>query len=159
MTSLDILEAFVIESNRIEGIHRTTTRHIDAHIAFLEGPVTIRALVDLVAELQPDACFRDAVGIPGVRVGSHIAPPSGPDIDTQLRRILALREPWAQHVAYEALHPFTDGNGRSGRAIWLHRHIHEPKLDPYAVSRGFLHSWYYHTLANSRLPALASQEA
>ena len=40
-------------------------------------------------------------------------------------------------------HPFTDGNGRSGRALWLWQmNNHAPF--------GFLHTFYYQTLENSR---------
>lgn len=48
------------------------------------------------------------------------------------------------HVVYETLHPFTDGNGRSGRAVWLRQMgwiVRAPL--------GFLHHFYYQTLQNS----------
>jgi hypothetical protein len=84
-------------------------------------------------------------------VGNHIAPPSGPKIveefDLLLKRMAddALT-PWAAHVAYETLHPYTDGNGRSGRAVWLWHMQSRGELDR-ALALGFLHTFYYQTLA------------
>lgn len=147
----DEIADFVAESNRIEGIHATTRKHVKAHFDFLDRPLSVASISELLHHLQPDAILRNQPHIPGVQVGKHIAPPSGPDIETRLRDILAMRNPWEQHCAYEILHPFTDGNGRSGRAIWLRRHYLEHDLDAYAIRRGFLHSWYYQTLSQQRL--------
>ena len=50
---------------------------------------------------------------------------------------------WTAHCEYEALHPFTDGNGRSGRAIWLWL-MHDASL-------GFLHRFITKRLENIAL--------
>lgn len=141
---------FVRESNRIEGIEETTSAHYSVHYEFLRKPdITIDSLIRFVSIVQPDARLRDNPSVPGVRVGRHIAPPSSPEIRTDLESILTIENVWEQHCRYLTLHPFTDGNGRSARAIWLHRHFHDYALDQYAIERGFLHSFYYQTLSNA----------
>lgn len=142
--------AFMRESNRIEGILRDPTPE---EIAATEEFVALRKigvddLVRLVGVYQPNAVLRDKSGR-NVRVGKHIPPPGGPFVRSWLELILLdandrVKTPHQVHIDYETLHPFTDGNGRSGRAVWLWM-MREAPLN-------FLHHFYYQTLqaSNSR---------
>lgn len=141
------LEDFVRESNRIEGILRDPTEEeIKAHHEFLATPhPNIAAVRRLVAVLQPNAALRDRVGM-DVRVGNHIPPRGGPEIASRLGNLLIHMEKhgaYKTHIAYEDLHPFMDGNGRSGRALWLW-------LMGGDAPWGFLHKFYYQTLDATR---------
>ena len=117
---------------------------MDAHLAFLALPkVSIQGLQELVSALEPGAVLRDRPGL-NVRVGSHFPPPGGPEIRAALERLLAANlGAWERHVEYETLHPFTDGNGRSGRALWLYDMGDRVPL-------GFLHTFYYQSLSGNR---------
>lgn len=149
MTDRRALRAFVAESNRIERIPIVRAREVEAHEAFLAEPPTVETLKRLVKILQPDAVLRRHAGL-NVRVGPHVAPPGGPAIEEQLRALLAViragaRDPCLTHTEYETLHPFTDGNGRSGRALWLYQMGGTER-----IPLGFLHHWYYQTLERIR---------
>jgi hypothetical protein len=152
----DQLAAFVRESNRIEGNHRAPTdAEIKAHRTFIARKrVKVEHVTELVAVCQPNAVLRATTDIHGVRVGNHVAPPSGPKIVAELEDLLAsiackAARPWHAHVCYETLHPYTDGNGRSGRAVWLW-HMTLLGQQRQALAIGFLHNFYYQTLAASR---------
>lgn len=139
---------FIRESNRIEGINRKPTeREIEAHKVFLRLPViNTESLCDFVAAVQPKAVLRDTQGL-DVRVGNHLPPLGGLLIVSALESLLdAINDgeinAYEAHQRYESLHPFTDGNGRSGRVLWLWMME--------AAPLGFLHSWYYQSLSGYR---------
>jgi hypothetical protein len=147
------LAAFVAESNRIEGIVRAPTgAEVRAHkMLIARKRVRVEHISALVSVCQPNAVLRATTDVPGVRVGNHIAPPSGPKIveglDDLLRGIAKNAvTPWGAHVEYETLHPYTDGNGRSGRAVWLWQMTLLGEQQ-WALALGFLHAFYYQTLA------------
>ena len=104
--------------------------------------ITIETLNAYVRACQPNAVLRDREDL-SVRVWS-IAPRGGPDTLGPLAVLLnAVNQrvvtPFVAHVTYKNIHPFTGGNGRSGRALWLWLHEGQAPL-------GFLHRFYYEAL-------------
>jgi hypothetical protein len=146
------LTAFVKESNMIEGIYRLPTAdELSATAEFLSrADITVLALQTLVGVYAPGHTLRDRKGL-DVRVGSYIAPPGGPAIRERLGVLLdhanAGADAYLVHCDYEMLHPFTDGNGRSGRALWAWT-MSRNGGDPFALP--FLHRFYYQTLEHAR---------
>ncbi len=150
---------FVEESNRIEDMHEVLLPELEAHKLFLEQPiVTTQALERFVGVVQPGALLREHLG-QNVQVGDHVALPGGWRIAQHLLGLLSTileRTPYENHVLYEDLHPFTDGNGRSGRALWLWQTINHGTTFDAQDARGmlFLHTFYYQSLRASRLPRI-----
>lgn len=144
-----LLKKFIVESNAIEGIFdEVGAVMIRIYQNFLDYPaMTVTALSAFVRAIEPrNGRLRDKVGM-DVRVGRHIAPPGSPDIpailDSHLR-FINNTTPYKNHLYYENLHPYMDGNGRSGRALWLRQayHLNNKRMP----RRGFLHQFYYDTL-------------
>lgn len=142
--------AFLRESNAIEGIHRPPTDgEVEATLRFLALPsLSLDDVCEVQAAYAPGKPLRTRAGM-NVRIGSHLPPPGGPGVghalDALLQRLDDSDDPWREHIRFETLHPFLDGNGRSGRALWAW-HMLEVGRDPFAL--GFLHCWYYQTLEN-----------
>lgn len=134
---------FIRESNAIERIFREPLQdEIDEFIRFKSLKViTVDELVRFVSVYQPNATLRDRLGL-DVRVGSYIPPKGGPYIKENLANLLTQPlDAYHLHIAYEKLHPFTDGNGRSGRMLWAYKMK--------SLRSGFLLNFYYQTLQNS----------
>lgn len=141
---------FVTESNRIEGILRPPTEaEVAATRKFIasDTPPSLDALCELAYVYAGErGLLRNQSGM-DVRVGSHIAPRGGPRIYSELDRLLSTIEdadPFQFHIEYETLHPFMDGNGRTGRALWAWQTW---RIRPEMLDLGFLHAFYYQTLS------------
>lgn len=143
------LRAFVRESNKIEGITRPPRdEEIEVSEWFLNlGVVITSDLEKFVNVVAPGAELRSKTGM-DVRVGSHFPPPGGPkikaELDWLLIRHVPFEFPYWVHVRYEFLHPFMDGNGRSGRILWAHQMLRRG-IWP-GIQLGFLHAFYYQSL-------------
>jgi hypothetical protein len=145
------LEDFVTESNRIEGLGPAQPHEVQAHVDYLALPaLTTEALERFVARITvPVAKLRAHRGM-DVVVGHHRPPLGGARIVSDLRALLFLVNTheipaYDAHHQYETLHPFMDGNGRSGRLLWLWMMGGIQK-----VPLGFLHTWYYQSLEAER---------
>jgi Fic/DOC family len=142
------LADFIRESNMIESLyHDPHPAEIAEAIRFLSlSQPSIADLQQFVMVNEPKAVLRDKVGL-NVRIGRHLPPAGAPGIRKKLQAILddiemASCTPYQAHQRYEMLHPFTDGNGRSGRILWLWM-VQEAPL-------GFLRTYYYQSLDEAR---------
>lgn len=141
------LRDFVRESNWIENIRREPTEEeLDAHWLLLAEPYSVEAIRKFVRSVA-GAELRDSVGM-DVIVGDHRPPPGHPEMSKWLQDILTKTvDAHYRHCCYETLHPFIDGNGRSGRAIWLHDMLRASRYVPDFL---FLRHFYYQTLSEFR---------
>lgn len=154
----EYLHNFVRESNRIEGIIRAPTdEELVATDDFLRlREITVQDVEGLVSVYAPGHKLRRYKTL-NVMVGGRRCPEGGPEIPHRLGALLSRAnsghdDPFHIHVAYELLHPFTDGNGRSGRAIWAWQMLRTG----YGLEIGFLHRFYYQVLADASTPTISA---
>ena len=141
--------SFQKESNLIEEIYNTPYPEVAALMDFIESPsVWVGSLEKYVKVCQPNAKLRRHHG-QDVIVGDYVPPAGGPWVEEELIRICdsvnslnGEYDPYVIHQRYEKLHPFTDCNGRSGRALWAYM-----MYDLYGkMPKEFLRTWYFQSL-------------
>jgi len=146
-------QRLVKESLAIEGIDRGLRKaEVDEFLRFVAlDEVTPIELVRFVRVFQPDALLRIRPG-QNVYIGDHRPVMGGPMVEEELKLLLKEikernLEPFDAHCEYEHLHPFTDGNGRSGRALWAQMMVKTGKEAWLHLPLGFLHKFYYDALS------------
>lgn len=156
------LREFLIESNKIEGIDGTDSKEMEAAYYFIkQGSISVNDLEALVDTFQPGAKLRDKPGMNvnigynnanGIRVVKFRPMDGGPYVTEELRAILggAMKgaHPRRIHHEFQLLHPFQDGNGHSGRMLWLWQMVNQGH--DYRPEWGFLHTFYFQSLEHGR---------
>ena len=143
------LYGFAEESDLIEGIiDGDETRDHANRLHTLVFKDNLHAS-DL-CQFNANYMLRSAHGM-NVIVGGHTPPEGGPHIFSALDDVVAManeeNHPFDVHCAFEDLHPFLDGNGRTGRALWLWQMVNQ---HGYRCEGLFLRKWYYQSLDRGR---------
>lgn len=141
---------FAVESNHIEGIKdkESHVKHKKALSDFLNyKKLSIKNVEQFVIKVAGKKLRSNPNDM--VMIAGRVAPKPEimlPLFDELLEKIqMGYLTPYEAHFEYEYLHPFMDGNGRSGRAIWLWQMV---KFRQWHGQRSFLHEHYYQSLSH-----------
>jgi len=128
--SINIDDCFEASKYLMMGIppkNITSCPHINSHIDSLAMANNLGKIDSNYKVHNIHKCFDEKVldrGLPGeFRNFSHSSPsgckyPEPYDLNQKLKKCHTFKDqPWLRHVVYEYIHPFCDGNGRSGRVI------------------------------------------
>ena len=139
------LKKFAIESDMIEG-ENFKECHLEALQYILDHKLTQKALLHAHKLFAPDEEWGGRYRDCAVWIGWKQAPSFGlvPELMNNWFLDLPKMSSWEAHNKFEHIHPFQDGNGRMGRAIWLKLALEEG----YMFQRSFLHHYYYQSLSN-----------
>lgn len=140
---------FADESNRIEGIYGN--KALNDHQRRLEKLLAEDTMsIAILCEFNTAGALRTQSGM-NVFIGNHEPKPGGMHImyalDDTVAKANAGIDPYIVHHEFEKLHPFLDGNGRTGRALWLWQMMNQ---EYYSVRNNFLQQWYYQSLDRGR---------
>jgi hypothetical protein len=145
-------KAFQIESGGFRGEFLVPDQTVAALLSFVNcDDLSVSGLVAYTQAVCPDSTLRTEKG-QDVRVAGCRVEPGGPSVVPQLagiiERMRCLEHPFYVHADYLLLHPFSDGNGRSSRALWLWGMVRrrEKWQRDQAIELGFLVTWYYQSL-------------
>ena len=95
-------------------------------------PLTLERIVSWARTIEPDA-NRYGMRTCAVRVGTRLCP-DWQDVPRLLKTFMESMpsEPDKAYLAFEVIHPFRDGNGRTGKLLynWLCDSLEHPVMPP-----------------------------
>lgn len=148
------MDEHIRQSNLIEGIDdRSQDRQSMSAWKWLEGQRVLNASVikrlhKILTHTQKDLAeeYKGVFRPIQVRVGNHV-PPKPEDVKREMSKWLKdykTLTPKEAHIRFETIHPFVDGNGRTGRMImwWMERKIGKEPILLKADERWAYYAWF-----------------